>query len=140
MARGQTLRSLDSLLYWDLASFWFLTWCYILQVLPQFRESFIMSAEVDGAKSAFDRFRLVTWPMLGPTTVFVVTITTIRSFQVFDTVEALTEGGPCKVYLCDDVRNIRKRYQRKPCRYWCSHHNLILRICLYPNLYAAASC
>ncbi len=54
------------------------------------------AAEIDGAKSAFDRFRLVTWPMLGPTTVFVVTITTIRSFQVFDTVEALTEGGPVR--------------------------------------------
>ena len=34
--------------------------------------------------------------MLGPTTVFVVTISTIRSFQVFDTVEALTQGGPSK--------------------------------------------
>ena len=54
------------------------------------------AAEIDGAKSALDRFRLVTWPMLGPTTVFVVTITTIRSFQVFDTVEALTEGGPVR--------------------------------------------
>jgi len=54
------------------------------------------AAEMDGAVSAWDRFRLVTWPMLGPTTVFVVTITTIRSFQVFDTVEAITEGGPSK--------------------------------------------
>lgn len=54
------------------------------------------AAEMDGAESAWDRFRLVTWPMLGPTTVFVVTITTIRSFQVFDTVEAITQGGPSK--------------------------------------------
>ncbi|MEP3246360.1 MAG: sugar ABC transporter permease [Sneathiella sp.] len=54
------------------------------------------AAEMDGATSGWDRFRLVTWPMLGPTTVFVVTITTIRSFQVFDTVEAITEGGPSK--------------------------------------------
>lgn len=54
------------------------------------------AAEMDGAKSAWDRFRLVTWPMLGPTTVFVFTITSIRSFQVFDTVEALTEGGPSR--------------------------------------------
>ena len=54
------------------------------------------AAEMDGAVSAWDRFRLVTWPMLGPTTVFVVTITTIRSFQVFDTVEAITQGGPAK--------------------------------------------
>ena len=36
--------------------------------------------------------------MLGPTTVFVITITCIRSFQVFDTVEALFPqgGGPGK--------------------------------------------
>ena len=54
------------------------------------------AAEMDGAKTGWDRFRLVTWPMLGPTTVFVVTITTIRSFQVFDTIEALTGGGPSK--------------------------------------------
>ncbi|MBX2870142.1 MAG: sugar ABC transporter permease [Acidiferrobacterales bacterium] len=54
------------------------------------------SAEIDGARSAWSRFRLVTWPMLGPTTVFVLTITLIRSFQVFDTVEALTSGGPVK--------------------------------------------
>nr|WP_321456718.1 sugar ABC transporter permease [uncultured Cohaesibacter sp.] len=54
------------------------------------------AAEMDGADSAWSRFRLVTWPMLGPTHVFVVTITSIRSFQVFDTVEALTRGGPSK--------------------------------------------
>ena len=54
------------------------------------------AAEMDGVKSSWERFKLVTWPMLGPTTVFVITITTIRSFQVFDTVEALTSGGPSK--------------------------------------------
>lgn len=54
------------------------------------------AAEMDGVSSAWSRFWLVTWPMLGPTTVFVVTITMIRSFQVFDTVEALTQGGPVK--------------------------------------------
>ena len=60
------------------------------------------AAEMDGAASAWERFRLVTWPMLGPTTVFVVMITTIRSFQVFDTVEAIypQSGGPGKsVYV-----------------------------------------
>ncbi|MCR8550298.1 sugar ABC transporter permease [Salipiger sp. P9] len=54
------------------------------------------AAEMDGVRSGWARFRLITWPMLGPTTVFVVTISTIRSFQVFDTVEALTHGGPAK--------------------------------------------
>ena len=54
------------------------------------------SAAIDGADSAWERFRRVTWPMLGPATVFVVTITAIRSFQVFDTVAVLTDGGPNK--------------------------------------------
>ena len=54
------------------------------------------AAHMDGADSAWERFKLVTWPMLGPTHVFVITISSIRSFQVFDTVEALTEGGPSK--------------------------------------------
>ena len=34
--------------------------------------------------------------MLGPVTLFVVVITSIRSFQVFDVVHALTRGGPNK--------------------------------------------
>jgi len=54
------------------------------------------AAAVDGASSGLDRFRLVTWPMLGPVSLFVIVITAIRSFQVFDTVEVLTKGGPNK--------------------------------------------
>jgi multiple sugar transport system permease protein len=54
------------------------------------------AAAVDGADTPFERFRRVTWPMLGPAFVFVVTITAIRSFQIFDTVAVLTEGGPNK--------------------------------------------
>jgi multiple sugar transport system permease protein len=60
------------------------------------------AAEMDGAKSSWERFFLITWPMLGPTTVFVVTISFIRSFQVFDMVEAFYPqgGGPSKsVYV-----------------------------------------
>jgi multiple sugar transport system permease protein len=52
------------------------------------------AASVDGVRNAWDRFRTVTWPMLGPVTLFVVVITAIRSFQVFDTVQVLTKGGP----------------------------------------------
>ncbi|MEP2980259.1 MAG: sugar ABC transporter permease [Lentilitoribacter sp.] len=60
------------------------------------------AAEMDGAKSGWERFKLITWPMLGPTTVFVFTISFIRSFQVFDMVEAFYPqgGGPSKsVYV-----------------------------------------
>lgn len=52
------------------------------------------AASVDGVASGWDRFRTVTWPMLGPVTLFVVVITAIRSFQVFDTVQVMTKGGP----------------------------------------------
>lgn len=54
------------------------------------------AAEVDGAKSSWARFRLVTWPMLGPTTLFVTTISIINAVKVFETVKTLTEGGPNK--------------------------------------------
>lgn len=54
------------------------------------------AAEIDGAAGAWARFRLVTWPMLRPVTAFVVVISGIRSFQVFDTVHILTKGGPSK--------------------------------------------
>lgn len=54
------------------------------------------AAAIDGADGPFERFRHVTWPMLGPAAVFTVTVTAIRSFQVFDTVQVLTEGGPNK--------------------------------------------
>jgi multiple sugar transport system permease protein len=54
------------------------------------------AAAVDGADSAWERFRVVTWPLLAPMTTFVLIVTAIRSFQVFDTVEVLTKGGPSK--------------------------------------------
>ncbi|TCL68095.1 sugar ABC transporter permease [Rhizobium sp. BK251] len=54
------------------------------------------AAEVDGAKSALDRFLLVTWPMLGPTTLFVITISITNAVKVFETVKTLTDGGPNK--------------------------------------------
>lgn len=54
------------------------------------------AASLDGADGIWERFRRVTWPMLGPALVFVVTITAIRAFQVFDTVAVLTDGGPNK--------------------------------------------
>lgn len=54
------------------------------------------AASIDGADGWWSRFTTVTWPMLGPSTLFVLIISSIRSFQVFDTVAVLTEGGPNK--------------------------------------------
>ena len=50
------------------------------------------AAQLDGAKHPIDRFLTVTWPMLGPTTMFVVVTTSISAFKVFETVAVLTKG------------------------------------------------
>jgi len=54
------------------------------------------AAEMDGARSRWSRFWVVTWPMLGPTTLFVLTITVVNAVKVFETVATLTQGGPAK--------------------------------------------
>jgi multiple sugar transport system permease protein len=51
------------------------------------------AATVDGA-SAWHKFRRVTVPLLGPSTFFLLVMNMIYSFQVFDTVWAMTRGGP----------------------------------------------
>lgn len=51
------------------------------------------AAKVDGA-GPWRRLRSVTLPMLSPSTFFVVVISLINGFQVFDQVYAMTGGGP----------------------------------------------
>jgi multiple sugar transport system permease protein len=51
------------------------------------------AARTDGA-NAWQRFRRVTLPMLRPTLFFVLVTGVISAAQVFDTVYALTAGGP----------------------------------------------
>jgi multiple sugar transport system permease protein len=51
------------------------------------------AARTDGA-SAWQRFRRITLPMLRPTLFFVVVTGIVSAAQVFDTVYALTGGGP----------------------------------------------
>jgi multiple sugar transport system permease protein len=66
----------------------------ILAGLTAIPRELYAAAEIDGVRSPLERFRLVTWPLLGPTMLFVVIITTIRSIRTFDTVATLTQGGP----------------------------------------------
>lgn len=51
------------------------------------------AATVDGA-TGWQRFRHITFPLLGPSTFFLLIMNMIYSFQVFDTVWAMTRGGP----------------------------------------------
>lgn len=51
------------------------------------------AAELDGA-GAIRKFINITWPMLQPTTFFLVVTGIVNSFAVFEQVNILTDGGP----------------------------------------------
>lgn len=52
------------------------------------------AAAIDGADRGWSRFTMVTWPMLGPVTLFVTVITLIRALSEFEMIAVLTLGGP----------------------------------------------
>lgn len=75
-----------------------------LQAIPT---DYYEAAAIDGA-GRWARFRHVTLPLLSPATFFVVIISLINSFQVFDQVWIMTEGGPAgasSVVVTEVVRN-----------------------------------
>ncbi len=55
--------------------------------------SLVEAAEVDGATD-LQVFWKIKWPSIMPTTLYVVVITTINSFQCFALIQLLTSGGP----------------------------------------------
>lgn len=61
-----------------------------LQGIP---DSYYEAAELDGA-GKWAKFWNITIPMLAPTTFFIMIMSMISSFQVFDIVYVLTSGGP----------------------------------------------
>jgi len=53
-----------------------------------------MIARIDGA-TTWQQFRYVTWPLVTPTTFFVLIITTISLLiGAFDMINVMTQGGP----------------------------------------------
>lgn len=56
-------------------------------------QSLVEAAEVDGA-TKLQTFWRIKWPSIMPTTLYVLVITTINTFQCFSLVQLLTSGGP----------------------------------------------
>ena len=64
-----------------------------LSSLSSITNSMFEAAKIDGA-NAIQIFKNVTIPLLSPTIFFVIIITAISSFQVFDLIYLMTQGGP----------------------------------------------
>ena len=85
------LPTLAAIGIWQLVGFNMVLFLAGLSAIPR---DLYEAAEIDGCRSGIDRFLTITWPLLGPTTMFVIVTTSITAFKVFDTVAVMTRGGP----------------------------------------------
>ena len=84
------LYALAGVTVWKIAGYAMVLFLTGLQDIPR---GLYEAAAMDGAW-AWQRFANVTWPLLRPTAAFVGTTSLISSFQVFDVVRVMTQGGP----------------------------------------------
>ena len=79
-----------------------------LQGIPR---DIVEASHIDGA-SSWRRFWHVTFPMLSPATFFVVVISLINGFQVFDQIYVMTGGGPAGASesLVEEIYNLTFQY------------------------------
>ncbi len=84
--------TLAAVTIWKIAGYSMVLFIAGLQSIPP---EVLEAAAIDGA-SGPTRFFRVTWPLLRPTAAFVVTTSLILSFQVFDVVRVMTQGGPVR--------------------------------------------
>ena len=97
--------------------------------LQSISEDYYDAASVDGA-TGWSRFRFITFPLLMPTTFFVLITSVIGSFQVFTPVYVLTGGGPAgatdvavhRIYF-EAWQNLRFGY--------ASAETVVLFVCLF---------
>ena len=64
-----------------------------VSALDNVDKTLVEAAQVDGA-SEMQAFWKIKWPQMMPTTLYILVITTINSFQCFALIQLLTSGGP----------------------------------------------
>ena len=64
-----------------------------VSALSNVDNSLVEASEVDGANN-LQVFWRIKWPQIMPTTLYILIITTINSFQCFALIQLLTSGGP----------------------------------------------
>ncbi len=90
---GDTATALPAMIVvavWKEAGFFMIFYLAALQAMPpDLREA----AFLEGS-SRWNHFRRVTWPLLMPTTLFVLVNAVINAFRVVDHIVVMTHGGP----------------------------------------------
>jgi sn-glycerol 3-phosphate transport system permease protein len=86
------LYSLAGVTVWKITGYAMVIFLAGLQDIPK---SVLEAAALDGATPR-KRFVHVVWPLLRPTVAFVGTTSLILSFQAFDIVRVMTQGGPVR--------------------------------------------
>jgi ABC-type sugar transport system permease subunit len=84
------LYTLAAVSVWKITGYAMIIFLAGLQDVPRVLHE---AAALDGA-NRFVRFFHITWPLLRPSAIFVGTTSLIMSFQAFDVVRIMTQGGP----------------------------------------------
>ena len=85
-----SMMSLVMVALWKEIGYYMVMFLAGLQNIPS---TYYEAADIDGA-SPVQKFFRITVPLISPTTFFVVIISIIGSFQIFDLTTVLTAGGP----------------------------------------------
>ncbi|GAB3710324.1 carbohydrate ABC transporter permease [Mariniluteicoccus flavus] len=116
-----------------LVSLWMHTGFYTLIMLSGLQGidgNVYEAAKVDGA-TGIQRFLQITWPLLRPTTLVVLILSTISGFQSFDFIYTLTGGGPVGATTLI-VQYIYERAFESPIRYGLGFAGgVILFVCVF---------
>jgi len=87
---GTALYSLMAVSVWREAGFFMI---FYLAALQQIDPRLAEAAEIEGASRRYFFFR-VQWPLLMPTTLFILINASMNAFRIVDQVIAMTNGGP----------------------------------------------
>jgi multiple sugar transport system permease protein len=89
-SRGLAMPAVIVMGIWISVGFNMIVYLAGLQAIPN---ELYEAADVDGA-SAWQRFRRITFPLVAPTTFFLLIVQTIWGMQAFDQIFVMTNGGP----------------------------------------------
>jgi ABC-type sugar transport system permease subunit len=87
---GQAMLAIAVMSIWKGLGYNMVIYLAGLQGIP---EHLYEAAVIDGA-TPWQRFRAITWPLLKPTTAFILVVSVIGASQVFGQVYVMTNGGP----------------------------------------------